>query len=133
MKANYSDEPSSLVPSRMVLPFLAGHVRNTFRRIGYGYFLRGFSLASIELVLGAALFACGTAFGAWHWYQSYTTGVVASAGTVMLAALPVILGFQMLLSWLNFDVSAEPRQVIHGMLRIRQEARQPPAKDGAGQ
>lgn len=133
MKANYSDEPSSLVPSRTVLPFLAGHVRNTFRRIGYGYFLRGFSLASIELVLGAGLFACGTAFGAWHWHQSYTTGVVASAGTVMLAALPVILGFQMLLSWLNFDVSAEPRQVIHRMLRVRQEARQPPAKDGAGQ
>ena len=131
MRASYGDEPSSLVPSRVVLPFLAGHVRNTFRRIGYGYFLRGFSLASIELVLGATLLACGTAFGAWQWHQSYTTGVVASAGTVMLAALPVILGFQMLLSWLNFDVSAEPRQVIHGMLRVRREARQPPAGSGA--
>lgn len=131
MRASYGDEPSSLVPSRMVVPFLAGHLRNTFRRIGYGYFLRGFSLASVELVLGAALWAGGTAFGAWHWHQSYTTGVVASAGTVMLAALPIILGFQMLLSWLNFDVSAEPRQVIHGMLRVRQESRQQPAKNGA--
>jgi hypothetical protein len=30
----------------------------------------------------------------------------------MLAALPIILGTQLCLSWLNFDVASEPRQPI---------------------
>lgn len=125
MRARYGDETSSLKPSRVLLPFLAGHVRNTCRRIGYSYFVRGFSLASIELALGAALLLGGTGFGLWHWYESDRTGVVASAGTVMLAALPIILGLQLVLSWLNFDVSAEPRQAIHPMLGDRQKISQP--------
>jgi hypothetical protein len=43
----------------------------------------------------------------------------------MLAALPVILGLQLVLSWLNFDVSAEPRQAIHPMLGDRQKMSRP--------
>lgn len=35
----------------------------------------------------------------------------------VLAALPLIVGSQLLLSWLNFDVAAEPRQPIHPLLR----------------
>jgi hypothetical protein len=34
----------------------------------------------------------------------------------MLAALPLILGTQLLLSWLNFDVAAEPRYPVHPVL-----------------
>jgi glycosyltransferase involved in cell wall biosynthesis len=125
MRARYGDEPSSLQPVRVLLPFLGGHLRNTCRRIGYSYFLRGFSLASVELLLGAVLLVAGSVFGLWHWQDSHRSGVVASAGTVMLAALPVILGLQLLLSWLNFDVSAEPRQPIHPMLGDRQKTQRP--------
>jgi hypothetical protein len=39
---------------------------------------------------------------------SVSTGEVASAGTVMLAGLPVIVGVQLLLSALNYDVSNVP-------------------------
>ena len=120
MRARYEDEPSSLSPLRMVAPFLLGHLRNGVRRIGYTYFLRGFSVASIELLLGTALLLAGTGFGLWKWAASLESNVAATPGTVMLAALPIILGMQMLLSWLSFDIAGEPRYAVHPLLRDRQ-------------
>jgi len=119
MRARYEDEPSSLRPMQMIAPFLAKHGYNTLRRFGYSYLLRGFSIASIELGLGASLFVSGVAFGLWHWMASIYSGIPASAGTVVLAALPIIVGVQMLLSWLNFDVTAEPRLPVHTLLGER--------------
>lgn len=116
MPARYGDERSSLRPLRMIRPFLAGNLRNLVRRIGYGYFLRGFSIASVELLLALPLLAFGLGFGLDQWLASLRLGQPATAGTVMLAALPIILGTQFLLSWLNFDVAAEPSQPIHPML-----------------
>lgn len=116
MCAVYADEPSSLRPARVIGPFLRGHLRNTCRRIVYSYFLRGFSPASLELLFAPLLLLFGTGFGAWHWWQSWHTGVPASAGTVMLASLPILIGTQLLLSWLNFDVASEPRQPVHPLL-----------------
>lgn len=120
MQARYEGEPSSLRPMRVIGPFLQGHLRNTVRRIGYSYLLRGFSVASVELGLGIALLLGGTTFGLWQWIGSTDSGVPATAGTVMLAALPIIVGVQMLLSWLNFDVAAEPRSPVHALLGDRQ-------------
>ncbi|WP_313456113.1 glycosyltransferase family 2 protein [Stenotrophomonas sp.] len=123
MQARYEDETSSLSPARVLAPFLAGHLRNTVRRLGYSYLVRGFSLASVELLLGTLLLLGGTAFGVFHWWSSAHTGIPATAGTVMAAALPVIIGFQMLLSWLNFDVASEPRQPVHRLLADEQALR----------
>ncbi len=116
MVSRYDGEPSSLRPTRMIWPFLRGNFRNGFRRIFYSYFLRGFSVASIELLLGAALFIFGIVFGAHHWWLAGLEGVPATAGTVMLAALPLILGVQLLLSWLGFDIESEPRHPVHTVL-----------------
>ncbi len=109
MRAVYADEHSSLSPVRQVAPFLLGHTRNFLRRIVYSYFVRGFSLASVELVLGTLLLVFGVVFGGFEWIQSTRTGVPSTAGTVMLAGLPIIVGMQLLLSWLAFDIAAEPR------------------------
>jgi len=119
MRAKYDDAPSSLDPWRMIGPFLGGNLRNLARRVLYGYFLRGFSLASVELALGLLLVLFGSGFGLYHWWLSQATGIVATAGTVMVAALPVIVGVQLCLSWLNFDVAAEPRQPISVLLGER--------------
>lgn len=117
MMARYEDEPSSLRPSRIVLPFLKGHLRNFAKRIFGSYFLRGFSVASIELLAGLALAIFSLCFGSHAWYVSIHYGTTASAGTVMLAALPLILGCQLLLSWLNFDISSEPRTPLQHLIR----------------
>jgi dolichol-phosphate mannosyltransferase len=117
MKAAYADDTSSLQPMRMIGPFLRGNLRNFGRRLLYSYFLRGFSAATVELLLGVPLFLFGVVFGAFHWWQSIANNMTSTAGTVMLAALPMIIGVQLLLSWLSFDVAAEPRQPVHPMLQ----------------
>jgi len=116
MQAHYDDEPSSLRPMRVIAPFVLKHLYNTIRRLGYNYLVRGFSVASVEFGLGAILFSAGIAFGLRHWFISIHSGIPATAGTVVMAALPIIVGIQMLLSWLNFDIAAEPRQPVHAML-----------------
>ncbi|MEM7268168.1 MAG: glycosyltransferase family 2 protein [Pseudomonadota bacterium] len=112
MDAAYGDEESNLNPIREIPRFAGGHLRNTFKRIIYSYFIRDFSLASLELVFGAAFLLFGIVFGALNW----SGGTLASAGTVMLAALPVIVGVQLLLSFLNFDVNATPSTTLHPRL-----------------
>ena len=113
MTARYGRERSGLNVLTAMPRFLLGNLRNFARRVLCNYFLRDFNIASIELVLGAGLLTFGTVFGIAHWIRSDHTGVTASAGTVMLAALPTILGVQMLLSFLNFDTSHSPARPMH--------------------
>jgi len=121
MHAVYADEISSMRPLHVIAPFTYGHARNLLRRITYQYFVRGFSLASIQLVLGLPMLLFGVVFGVLTWHNSISTGITATAGTVMLSALPIILGVDFLLSWLNFDVHAEPRDALWPMLKSRQK------------
>ena len=118
MAAVYGDAPSSLSILRVLLPFLGRNVANTGKRIFYRYFLRDFSIASVQLLAGMALLGFGTVFGVREWVESASSGVTASTGTVMLAALPVILGVQLLLSFLSFDVAATPTRAVHPLLGL---------------
>lgn len=122
MAAIYADEVSGLKVRRVLWQFLAGNFNNFWKRVFYNYFLRGFSIASLELVVGAASLLFGVAFGAVGWVDSIQSGRPATTGTVMLAALPIILGFQLLLSFLAFDIGATPRQAIAGLLPPRRTA-----------
>lgn len=116
MRAVYGDEPSSLSPMRMIGPFFRGNLRNLCRRMVYTYFIRNFSLASLELLLSLPLIVFGISYGMWHWIDSSHDLIPAASGVVMAAALPLIIGTQLLLSWLNYDVSNQPTQAIHPMI-----------------
>ena len=105
LQARYEDEKSSLVIADVIPEFLWKNMRNFFKRIAYNYFIRDLNLASIFLVLGGILSVFGIVFGVLKWMTSIETGTVASAGTVMLAAFPLILGVTMLMSFLNYDMS----------------------------
>ena len=113
MTARYADEESQLRISRALWEFPLRHAINTLKRIGYSYFIRDFNIASIELVLGHVFIAFGSGYGAFRWWESNSTGVPATAGTVVLAALPIILGFQMLLAFLEFDIRNVPTEPVH--------------------
>lgn len=112
MEAVYEDETSSLDPLRMVPHFAGRHLVNTCKRISYSYFLRDFSIASIELVAGALLLGFGLLFGGFTWIANLQTGVATPTGTIMLAALPVLMGLQFLLAFIGYDIANAPAHPI---------------------
>lgn len=118
MNAKYGDEVSNLKVLKIIGEFLVKHVRNFSKRIFYNYYLRDMSLASIELPLGLLLLTSGGGFGVYHWIKSLQGGVTTPAGTVMLAALPVLMGAQLILAFLSYDIANVPRRPFHKLRRI---------------
>ena len=116
MKARYGAETSTLKVSHAIFEFAVKHWRNTAKRVLYSYFAHDFNIASIELVLGKVFFFFGVIFGAVEWRESVVSGVPATAGTVILAALPIILGSQLLLAFLNYDTRNIPDVPLHPRL-----------------
>jgi dolichol-phosphate mannosyltransferase len=116
MDARYADEHSSLSVLRVLCTFPFYHTCNFLKRLFYGYFLRGFSIASVNLIAGAAMLGFGVVFGLLQWIRGALTSHLASPGTVMLAALPVILGIQLLLNFVSFDMASVPRDPLHRKL-----------------
>ena len=116
MQAVYSGEQSSLRIASVLPEFLARHVANYVKRIFYNYFLRGFSIASVQLVLGLALSVFGVTFSIAKWSAAEARGEFTSAGTVMIGALSIIIGLQLLLSFLNEDMRAQPRVTLQSRL-----------------
>ncbi|MBC8268801.1 MAG: glycosyltransferase family 2 protein [Rhodospirillaceae bacterium] len=113
MPARYGDEESSLKIHNIIVSFAARHYVNAAKRIFYNYFIRDFGVASIELVLGKLLLLFGVVYGIYSWSESAKTGIPATAGTVILAALPIILGSQMLMAFLNFDTKNVPTKPLN--------------------
>ena len=112
MPSVYGSEVSNLHIGKILVEFAAKHTVNTIKRICYNYYLRNFSLASLELILGVIAIGFGVIFGTIKWVASASTGRDASAGTVMLAALPVMLGIQFVLAFFNYDITSTPRYPI---------------------
>lgn len=108
MPAIYGEEKSSLKISRVLFTFPPKYVNRYFKRIFYNYFLRDFNVGTIQILFGFFLFFGGLGFGIYHWLQSINLQTPATPGTVMLAALPTILGFQLLLSALQYDIHNIP-------------------------
>ncbi len=114
--ARYGDEVSNLRISAIVGPFALKHLTNFVQRILGQYFVRDFNVATLELMAGSAFGLFGLSYGL-NWLATRTPGHAASAGVVMAAALPVIIGVQLLLQAMHFDVFNVPSRPIHPYLR----------------
>lgn len=113
MNAYYGDEESQLKISKVIGEFAISNIKNMGKRIFYNYYLRDMSLASIELLLGLPLLIFGLVFGVYQWHSSVVQGIVTPTGTVMLSVLPIVIGFQLCLSFLAYDIANVPRRRIH--------------------
>jgi glycosyltransferase involved in cell wall biosynthesis len=118
--AVYGDEVSSIRLSK-VIPELVGLLGKGFwRRIWYRYVLWSFSPVALLLVLGIIAGLFGVAVSIWLAFLAFGS-VIATAGTVMLAALPLMIGTQLLVSALQLDIQNSPdepnlrpfRTVVH--------------------
>lgn len=130
MDSVYANEQSNLRITRILGEFLVRHVRNAFKRVFYNYFLRDMSVASLELVVGLGMFIFGGVWGVLRWSESAQTGVAAPLGTIMLAVLPVLLGTQLLLSFLAYDVASVPTQACSSRLGRRALSERPSQRVG---
>jgi len=107
--ARYADETSSLRIGRVLYRFPPLLLRGFLRRLWKRHLMATFSVFGLYVSVGTVLLLLGSAFGLWHWVHSILTGSPATAGTVMLGALPVLLGFQLLIQAIAVDVAGVPR------------------------
>ena len=121
IKAKYAGEKSNLKIRKVVFEFIHRHNVNFLKRIFYLYYLREWSVASFELPSAILLLFGGLGLGVNFWNQSSQIGQAATVGQVMLSVLPIILGFQLLLSVLSLDVSNEPKRALYPVRKVSQE------------
>jgi glycosyltransferase involved in cell wall biosynthesis len=105
--AVYGNEVSSIKLGRVIPELLNLLTKGFWRRVWYRYVLWSFSPIALLLVLGLILTAVGLGVAIWVCFQ-VAASVVATAATVMLAALPLMIGVQMLISALQLDIQASP-------------------------
>ena len=76
-----------------------------FKRILYTYYLRDFNLASIELPIGMLLSGFGLILGAYSWIHGIVTNTTTQTGTLVLIAISILLGLQLILAFLSYDTN----------------------------
>lgn len=103
LDAIYADEISNLKISRSIFEFFGKHLRNITKRIFYVYYLRDFSLASLELPLGLGLGIFGIILGLRSWIHSASLGISSNSGTQIVVAISCLASLQLILSFADFD------------------------------
>ncbi len=112
IEAKYGNEKSNLNIVRTALRFPSKYMNSFIKRIFYSYFLRDFNAGTIGIVFGLLFFCFGCGFGAFKWYCSFVYQIPATSGTVMLAALPILISFQLFISTINYDINSVQKKTF---------------------
>ncbi len=106
--AKYGEEVSGIrlwrVAPRMILTLVMGFFQRVYRK----YVLYNFHPIALFLFSGLALTLWSIGFGIWVFIHSLGPAT-ATTGTVMLAVLPFLTGFQLLLAAVVLDILSEPK------------------------
>ena len=110
MKARYGDEVSGLSRTKTLFEFPPKLLVAFIKRIILKYFLYDFNIASVYLICGIPMFVYGIIFGLASYYKYINSHLAAPTGTIMIPTLLIILGFQLLLSVVSFDITNYPKR-----------------------
>ncbi|MBV8345687.1 MAG: glycosyltransferase family 2 protein [Candidatus Eremiobacteraeota bacterium] len=133
MDTIYGQESSSLSIFRTLVAFPPKLAWLSLRRLLLQYFIFDINLGSLYVILGTALTAFGIGFGVFEWIQSAVTGIPRTTGTVMLGVLPLLMGFQLVLNALLYDVQFSARSTRELLSqRVRREMLRKAAPDRQG-
>ena len=110
--ANYGDEVSNLSVIKTLFEFPPKLWMLLFRRILLKKFLYSFGIDSLYLGSGIPMLLFGLLFGITKWIKYSQLGVPAPTGTVMIPVIFLILGFQLVLSAINIDLYAMPKEPL---------------------
>lgn len=111
MASRYRDEKSNLKIVRVIPEFIWRHIVNAAKRIFYQYYLREWNPGTFELPSGVILVSVGAWLGLVSFQQAASIGSPITAGQVTVSSMSVLLGVQLILAFLNYDVGKEPRSV----------------------
>jgi dolichol-phosphate mannosyltransferase len=112
MPAIYGDEESNMKLFRMPWLFSINLFKKFITRIWKSYFVYDFNIGTVYLVFGVFLFLGGTSFGGYNWSVNSATNELTPVGTIMISTLLIILGFQLLLQAIQFDILRTPTTFI---------------------
>lgn len=110
IKAKYGNEVSGLSRLKTLFEFPPKLFIALLRRIILKYFLFDFNIASIYILFGIPIFTSGFVYGLGNYIRYVNLHAAAPTGTVVIPTLLIILGFQLLLSAVSFDVSNYPKR-----------------------
>ena len=118
MDAVYGDEKSNLSIVRTLFEFPFKHSRNFIKRVAYSYYLRDFTLASLELPAGLVLLTTGSIAALYNWIHSANLNQATPTGTLILIAMMLLSSIQLLLSFASYDIQSSPKIPISNFDRI---------------
>ena len=90
-----------------MIEFPIKHFKNFCKRIIYLYYLKDFSLPSVELLAGLFLLTFGIVHGTKSWIQSNITNQATQTGTIVLVAMSCIVGLQLVLAFFDNDIKRD--------------------------
>lgn len=108
--ALYGNEVSNLSVTKVLFEFPPKLLRAFLKRIILRYFLNDFNIASVYLIFGFPIMTFGIFYGAINFAYFTSIHSVAPTGTVVIPSLLITVGFQLLISFINFDVSNYPKR-----------------------
>jgi dolichol-phosphate mannosyltransferase len=114
MPARYAGETSSLSLTRVLRQFPGKLAWSLLRRLVLKNFVYDFNLESFHILAGLPLLLAGMLYGGYHWWWYASRQLAAPTGTVVLSALLITIGMQLLISAVNLDLQAIPREPING-------------------
>lgn len=109
LPARYGDESSSLSTWKELFRFPPRLLLCLLRRVFWRYLFYDVSPVAVFGIIGTGFLGFGVAFGLTEWAKHAMAGKTTPLGTIMLAAVPTILGFQALLQALAWDIQFTPR------------------------
>lgn len=112
MQAKYGEEISNLSIKRVLVEFPIKHFRNFIKRVLSSYYLRDFTLASIELPVGLLLTLFGFTSGILNLVRSQELLQATPTGTLILISMSVLVGIQFILSFFAYDIDSSPTNPI---------------------
>ena len=105
MPAIYADEHSNLSVGKTLFTFPPRLIAAWLRRLHLSYFVYDFNICSLYILVGLPSFLFGLIFGLCEWIHYASLSSPSPTGTIMVAVLTFILGFQMLLAAAQYDIS----------------------------
>ncbi len=109
MPAIYGEEKSNMQLWKMPFVFGIRLVKTFLKRIIKEYFLYDFNIGSLYVLVGFPLFIFGVVYGIYEWIYYATINMFAPTGTIMIVTLSIILGFQLILQAVQYDIINAPK------------------------